>query len=95
MVTYFIPISTYIIPNCYWRRSYSFWLTFLQVLQKQSQPERHRSNRNNSHFFVPQMLVLIFKFLSCCVDASTRGKILTDLLDLIDSNPSNTEALMV
>lgn len=65
-----------------------------QVLQKQSQPERHRSNRNNSHFFVPQMLVLIFKFLSCCVDASTRGKILTDLLDLIDSNPSNTEALM-
>ncbi|XP_058069394.1 BEACH domain-containing protein B isoform X3 [Magnolia sinica] len=70
-----------------------------QVLQKHSQPEKQRNKRNgssgfSSHFFLPQTLVLIFKILSSCEDMRTRGKILRDLLDLIDSNPSNTEALM-
>ncbi|KAL5988451.1 hypothetical protein ACLOJK_036215 [Asimina triloba] len=41
-----------------------------------------------------QILGLIFKIVSSCEDNSRRWKILTDLLDLVDSNPSNTEALM-
>ncbi|XP_077215298.1 binding protein isoform X2 [Tasmannia lanceolata] len=70
-----------------------------QVLQKPIQPEKQRSKRNSSsgfssHFFLPQILALIFKFLSSSDDTYTRGKILRDLLDLLDSNPSNTEALM-
>ncbi|KAF6143571.1 hypothetical protein GIB67_029740 [Kingdonia uniflora] len=65
-----------------------------QVLQKQNQPEKQRVKGNNSHFLLPQMLVLIFRFLSYCDDASARVKILSDLLDLLDSNHSNLEALM-
>ncbi|OUZ99745.1 BEACH domain [Macleaya cordata] len=65
-----------------------------QVLQKHNQPEKHRSKGNNSQFILPQMLVLIFRFLSSCDDVPSRVKILRDLLDLLDSNPSNIEALM-
>ncbi|KAJ4967218.1 hypothetical protein NE237_019067 [Protea cynaroides] len=65
-----------------------------QVLQKHYQADQQRSKGNNSHFLLPQMLVLIFRFLSSSKDASTRVKILRDLLDLLDSNPSNIEALM-
>ncbi|KAG7971974.1 hypothetical protein I3843_07G161500 [Carya illinoinensis] len=65
-----------------------------QVLQKQNQIDRQRSKGHDSHFFLPQMLVLIFRFLSCCDDESGRLKIITDLLDLLDSNPSNIEAFM-
>lgn len=65
-----------------------------QVLQKQTQLERQKSKGNSSHFFLPQILVLIFKFLSECKDASSRVKIIGDLLDLLDSNASNIEALM-
>lgn len=68
---------------------------FLQVLQKQNQVDRQRSKGHNSHFFLPQILVLIFRFLSCCEDMSARMKIFRDLLDLLDSNPSNIEAFMV
>ncbi|KNA15279.1 hypothetical protein SOVF_099670 isoform A [Spinacia oleracea] len=65
-----------------------------QVLQKQTQPERQKSKGSGSQFFVPQILVLIFKFLSECKDVSARVKIIADLLDLLDSSPSNIEALM-
>ncbi|XP_057974811.1 BEACH domain-containing protein B isoform X2 [Malania oleifera] len=65
-----------------------------QVLQKHNQAEKQRSKGNNSQFFLPQILVLVFRFLSGCEDASARMKIIRDLLDLLDSNPSNIEALM-
>ncbi|KAL5705340.1 hypothetical protein ACHQM5_023655 [Ranunculus cassubicifolius] len=65
-----------------------------QVLQKNNQPERHWSKGSNSHFFLPQMLVLIFRFLANCHDMPTKAKILTDLIDLLESKPSNIEALV-
>lgn len=65
------------------------------MLQKHSQVEKPRSKGNVSHFFLPQILVLIFGFLSSCEDVSARIKIIRDLLDLLDSNSSNIEALMV
>ncbi|KAF4394946.1 hypothetical protein F8388_017674 [Cannabis sativa] len=63
-----------------------------QVLQKQV--NRQRSKGHNSHFFLPQILVLIFRFLSGSEDAFARVKIIRDLLDLLDSHPSNVEAFM-
>ncbi|KAG9440194.1 hypothetical protein H6P81_020359 [Aristolochia fimbriata] len=70
-----------------------------QVLQKYSDPEKQRYTKHGSrsfasHFYVPQVLVCIFNFLSSCNDPISRAKILQDLLDLLDSNPSNMEALM-
>ncbi|KAF9610456.1 hypothetical protein IFM89_022420 [Coptis chinensis] len=65
-----------------------------QVLQKSNQRERHWSKGSNSEFFLPQVLVLIFRFLSNCLDVPSKVKILTDLVDLLDSNPSNIEALV-
>ncbi|KAK8597059.1 hypothetical protein V6N12_065535 [Hibiscus sabdariffa] len=65
-----------------------------QVLQKTSMIDKQRTRGKNSHFFLPQMLVLIFRFLSGCKDASARMKIISDLLDLLDSNSLNIEALM-
>ncbi|XP_050379175.1 BEACH domain-containing protein B isoform X2 [Argentina anserina] len=65
-----------------------------QVLQKQIQAEKQRTKGHISHFLLPQILVLIFRFLSCCEDAVSRMKIIRDLLDLLDSDPSNIEAFM-
>lgn len=65
------------------------------MLQKQNQVNRQKSKGHNSHFFLPQILVLIFRFLSGSTDVSARMKIIRDLLDLLDSNPSNVEAFMV
>ncbi|XP_015579782.2 BEACH domain-containing protein B isoform X1 [Ricinus communis] len=65
-----------------------------QVLQKNSQVEKPKNKGNSSHFFLPQILVLIFRFLSTCEDVSARTKIIRDLLDLLDSSSSNIEALM-
>nr|XP_028963058.1 BEACH domain-containing protein B isoform X2 [Malus domestica] len=65
-----------------------------QVLQKHNQVERQKSKANSSHFLLPQILVLIFRFLSGCEDAGSRMKIVRDLLDLLDSDPSNVEAFM-
>ncbi|XP_042508929.1 BEACH domain-containing protein B-like isoform X1 [Macadamia integrifolia] len=65
-----------------------------QVLQKHNQADKQRSKGNNSHFFLPEMLELIFRVLSSSNDTSTRVKILWDLLDLLDSNPCNIEALV-
>ncbi|KAL3514285.1 hypothetical protein ACH5RR_027002, partial [Cinchona calisaya] len=64
-----------------------------QVLQKHNLLDQQRS-RSNSQFFLPQILGLIFRFLSGSEDATARIKIVGDLLDLLDSNPSNIEALM-
>uniref|UniRef100_A0A0D9VCI8 BEACH domain-containing protein B n=1 Tax=Leersia perrieri TaxID=77586 RepID=A0A0D9VCI8_9ORYZ len=41
-----------------------------------------------------QILVCIFKYMQSCQDMLARTKILSDLLDLLDSNPSNVEALV-
>ncbi|KAH7849592.1 hypothetical protein Vadar_020109 [Vaccinium darrowii] len=65
-----------------------------QVLQKHNQLDRQRSRGNNSQFFLPQILVLIFRFLSGCEDVTARIKVIGDLLELLDSNSSNIEALM-
>ncbi|KAK2977991.1 hypothetical protein RJ640_023529 [Escallonia rubra] len=66
-----------------------------QVLQKHNnQLDRQKSRGNNSQFILPQILGLIFRFLSGCEDATASIKIMGDLLDLLDSNPSNIEALM-
>ncbi|KAK1300212.1 hypothetical protein QJS10_CPB13g00240 [Acorus calamus] len=70
-----------------------------QVLQKRSQSDNYQSRqsgstRTSSHFLLPQILVLIFKFLGLCEDSLMRKKVLGDLLNLLDSNPSNIEALM-
>ncbi|XP_062026093.1 BEACH domain-containing protein B isoform X1 [Rosa rugosa] len=65
-----------------------------QVLQKHNQAEKQRSKGHMSHFLLPQILVLIFRFLSGCEDAASRMKIIRDLLDLLDSDPSNVEAFM-
>ncbi|KAF2585293.1 hypothetical protein F2Q70_00036270 [Brassica cretica] len=65
-----------------------------QVLQKYNQVDKQRSKSSNSHFFLPQIFVFIFKFLSGCKDGSARIKIISDILDLLDSNPMNVEALM-
>ncbi|KAM7253246.1 hypothetical protein ACFE04_025864 [Oxalis oulophora] len=65
-----------------------------QVLQKHNSTDKQKIRGNSSHFFLPQMLVLIFRFLSGCKDVSARIKVMGDVLDLLDSNPSNMEALM-
>lgn len=65
------------------------------MLQKNSLVDKQKSRGNNSHFLLPQILLLIFRYLSSCGDASARMKIICDLLDLLDSNPLNIEALMV
>lgn len=67
----------------------------LQVLQKQNQSDVQKNKSPGSQFAVPQSLVLIFKFLCSCEEISARLKIITDLLDLLDTNPSNIEAFMV
>lgn len=70
-------------------------ITNLQVIQRHNLPERQRSKGNSSQFYLPQILVLIFKFLSGCEDVNARTKIVGDLLELLDSNISNIEAFMV
>ncbi|KAL6578417.1 hypothetical protein OROMI_010745 [Orobanche minor] len=65
-----------------------------QVLRKHNQSDRQEDSKNNSQFFLPQALNLIFRFLSGCEDRTSRMKIMGDLLDLLDSNTANIEALM-
>ncbi|KAJ4830317.1 hypothetical protein Tsubulata_011294 [Turnera subulata] len=65
-----------------------------QVLQKHNLVDKHRTTGNNSHFLLPQILCLIFRFLCCCDDVTARTKIVRDLLGLLDSSSSNIEALM-
>lgn len=72
----------------------------LQVLQKSSQWEKEKDNKSfssriSSHFFLPHVLVCIFKFLASCNDLTARERMLKDLFELLDSNPSNIECLMV
>uniref|UniRef100_A0A0D9YMP2 BEACH domain-containing protein n=1 Tax=Oryza glumipatula TaxID=40148 RepID=A0A0D9YMP2_9ORYZ len=66
--------------------------------QKRSQSEVSKdsaiSSASLSPFAVPQILVCIFKYMQSCQDTLARTKILSDLLDLLDSNPSNVEALV-
>ncbi|KAL5212760.1 hypothetical protein ABZP36_023607 [Zizania latifolia] len=69
-----------------------------QVLQKRSQSDVSKDSTISSAslppFSVPQILVCIFKYMQSCQDTLARTKILSDLLDLLDSNLSNVEALM-
>lgn len=66
-----------------------------QVLQNHDQFEKHRGKIQKPQFFLPQILPLIFRFLSGCESVTTRKKIVGDILDFLDTNPSNIEALMV
>lgn len=81
--------------QCTCRNSLNYLDILFQVLQKHNQLDLQKSSRNSSQFFLPQILALIFRFLSGCKDAPTRIKIISDLLDLLDSNTTNVEALMV
>ncbi|KAF3790525.1 BEACH domain-containing protein B [Nymphaea thermarum] len=65
-----------------------------QVLQKYGQSEKSIFNGYASHFILPQILHLIFTFLTKCNDSLMRLNILNDLVNLLDSNPLNCEALM-
>ncbi|WVZ78912.1 hypothetical protein U9M48_026555 [Paspalum notatum var. saurae] len=69
-----------------------------QVLQENSQSDPSRDKKCNlsslAPFSVPQILVCIFRYMHSCQDSSARTRILTHLLGLLDSNPSNIEALM-
>lgn len=50
---------------------------------------------SNSQFILPQILALIFRFLSGCESVAARIKIIQNILDLLDTNLSNIEALLV
>ncbi|KAH0452153.1 hypothetical protein IEQ34_019452 [Dendrobium chrysotoxum] len=70
-----------------------------QVLQKRNPSENAKNKKDgsagfSSYFFVPQIIVCIFKYLASCHDVGARTKILGDLLDLLVSDLSNTETLM-
>ncbi|XP_047071626.1 BEACH domain-containing protein B-like [Lolium rigidum] len=69
-----------------------------QVLQEHSQSDSSRDKNCNpsslGRFFLPQILVCIFKYMQSCQDSSARMGILTNLLGLLYSNPTNIEALM-
>ncbi|CAL4966889.1 unnamed protein product [Urochloa decumbens] len=69
-----------------------------QVLQENSKFDPLRDKNCNlsslAPFFLPQILVCIFRYMHSCQDSSARRRILNDLLGLLDSNPSNIEALM-
>ncbi|TKW23149.1 hypothetical protein SEVIR_4G274600v4 [Setaria viridis] len=69
-----------------------------QVLQENSQSDPSRDKNCNlsssAPFSLPQILVCIFRYMHSCQDSSARRRILNDLLGLLDSNPSNIEALM-
>ncbi|KMZ59450.1 hypothetical protein ZOSMA_68G00360, partial [Zostera marina] len=69
-----------------------------QILQKNTLSERRHDLKSGfgtaSDFLLPQILILIFNFLAKCKDTASKEKILSDLLNLLDSNPSNIEALM-
>uniref|UniRef100_A0ACD5UJ10 Uncharacterized protein n=1 Tax=Avena sativa TaxID=4498 RepID=A0ACD5UJ10_AVESA len=69
-----------------------------QVLQEHSQSDSSRDKNCNpsslAQFFLPQILVCIFKYMQSCQDSSARMRILTNLLGLLYSNPTNIEALM-
>ncbi|KAK1395990.1 Beach domain-containing protein b [Heracleum sosnowskyi] len=65
-----------------------------QVLQKHDKFEKHRGRIKKPQFFLPQILPLIFRFLSGCESVTTRIKIIEEMIDFLDTNPSNIEALM-
>ncbi|KAL6873753.1 hypothetical protein ACP4OV_013835 [Aristida adscensionis] len=69
-----------------------------QVLQQNSQSDPSKDKNCNlsslAPFSVPQILVCIFRYMHSCQDCSARTRILNNILGLLDSNPSNIEALM-
>ncbi|KAG0476321.1 hypothetical protein HPP92_013162 [Vanilla planifolia] len=64
------------------------------ILLKVQKNKKPTSNSLSSPFLVPQIFVCIFRFLASCNDKASRTKILEDLLDLLESELSNTEAFM-
>ncbi|EPS68659.1 hypothetical protein M569_06109, partial [Genlisea aurea] len=64
------------------------------VLRKNNQFDRDKGGKSNVGLVLPQILPLIFRFLSCCEDISSRIKIMADIFDLIYSNPSNVNAFL-
>uniref|UniRef100_A0A0D9WT97 BEACH domain-containing protein n=1 Tax=Leersia perrieri TaxID=77586 RepID=A0A0D9WT97_9ORYZ len=84
---------------------YTISETFFNVLLGGTSPNKECSesgpskNKNCSTsplvpFYLPQILVCIFRYFRSCQDSSARTRILSDLLGLLDSNPTNIEALM-
>ncbi|VAI79870.1 BEACH domain-containing protein B-like isoform X1 [Triticum dicoccoides] len=69
-----------------------------QVLQEHSQSDPSKDTNSNAssldQFFLPRILVCIFNYMQSCQDSSARMRILTKLLGLLCSNPTNIEALM-
>uniref|UniRef100_A0A0E0Q1M9 BEACH domain-containing protein n=1 Tax=Oryza rufipogon TaxID=4529 RepID=A0A0E0Q1M9_ORYRU len=85
--------------------SYNLCAAFFNVLlggtspiKEYSQSEQSKNKScSTSHlvpFFLPQILVCIFRYLQSCQDSSARIRILSELIGLLDSNPTNIEALM-
>ncbi|XP_040380752.1 BEACH domain-containing protein B-like isoform X2 [Oryza brachyantha] len=85
--------------------SYNLSAAFFNVLLGGTSPNKEYSQSDQSKnkdcssshlasFFLPQILVCIFRYLHSCQDSSARIRILSDLLGLLDSNPTNIEALM-
>ncbi|VAI79872.1 unnamed protein product [Triticum turgidum subsp. durum] len=73
--------------------------SFLEhVLQEHSQSDPSKDTNSNAssldQFFLPRILVCIFNYMQSCQDSSARMRILTKLLGLLCSNPTNIEALM-
>lgn len=65
-----------------------------QALQKKAHFDNQKNKKSLScQFLLPQILVCIFKFLAAS-GPDSMSKILGDLLGLLESNPSNIEALM-
>ncbi|XP_037457938.1 BEACH domain-containing protein B-like isoform X2 [Triticum dicoccoides] len=71
---------------------------FFHVLQEHSQSDPSKDTNSNAssldQFFLPRILVCIFNYMQSCQDSSARMRILTKLLGLLCSNPTNIEALM-
>ncbi|KAF7097943.1 hypothetical protein CFC21_099720 [Triticum aestivum] len=69
-----------------------------QVLQEHSQSDPSKDTNSNAssldQFFLPRILVCIFNYMQSSQDSSARMRILTKLLGLLCSNPTNIEALM-
>ncbi|XP_057837661.2 BEACH domain-containing protein B isoform X1 [Cryptomeria japonica] len=70
-----------------------------QVLQKAHHPQEQGDKKTSaaapsSHFVLPQILGVIFKFILNCQDFATRECILTDLQMLLQANQSNIDSLI-
>eukprot|EP01018_Ginkgo_biloba_P014188 Gb_28819 [translate_table: standard] len=69
-----------------------------QVLQKDHHPQERGDGKTSvtgpfSHFVLPQILGVIFKFMLICEEFASREQIMRDLLKLLEANQSNNDSL--